>query len=127
MDVREPHLAVEVGKVRTTPRDFPFQSIAKRVRFDRDQEQIIFARKVFGCCFSRLCCGREMDKPILNIDRCTRCGAVFAQRGPFGASENLVNQHEVVMPIAQGLVKWALSRFCRVLSVRNRFDSGCGL
>ena len=48
------HFAVQMREQRTPARDLPFQRIAQGLGLDRNQEQSVQARKVFGCGLGRL-------------------------------------------------------------------------
>jgi hypothetical protein len=52
-------------------RHLPFQRIAQRVGFDRDQYEIVNAEKMLGCGDAHLAGGGEMDEAVVSIHRRT--------------------------------------------------------
>ncbi len=91
--ITQPQRTVEMRKERAATRWLPFEGIAKRVGLDREQHQAVLAREMPCRRLGGLRGGGEMHEPVGNIHRRAGGFAGLAQGGPFGATENLVDQH----------------------------------
>ena len=65
-------LRVEVRKQRAAPRDLPLQLRARRVRVDRDDQEVALTLEVLRGGLADLRRGREVDVAVLEVDGCAR-------------------------------------------------------
>ncbi|MPL84626.1 hypothetical protein SDC9_30591 [bioreactor metagenome] len=135
-DIGKGERAIEMGEERVAARGLPSQRGAERLGGDRDKDEVAFGGEMLRGGLDDLGRGGKVDEAVGEVDGGAGGFARGAEGIPFGAAEDLVNQHVLSCPqpggrsiprSAAGGAVTRLSAGQNRLSAVNGFDTRAGV